>query len=78
MMSPRIVTMPNGMVMKGTVPRHDMIDAPNVTNDQLNLPTAAYDAYPRLPDVADTGPGGVLIVTLPEAGEAAAKAGGTP
>jgi len=81
MMSPRIVnvmTMPDGTMMKGTAPPHYMIYAPNVTNDQLSLPTAAYDAYPWLPYVAYTGPGGFLIVTLPEAAEAAAKAGGKP
>jgi hypothetical protein len=55
-----------------------LFHAPNVTNDQLSLPTAADDAYPWLPYVAYTGPGGFLIVTLPEAAEAAAKAGGQP
>jgi hypothetical protein len=65
-------------VSKGTTSPHDMIDAPNVTNDQLSLPTAADDAYPWLPSVAYSGPGGFLIVTLPEAAEVAAKAGGQP
>jgi hypothetical protein len=59
-------------------PPHCMISAPNVTNDQLSLPTAADDAYPWLHDVAYTGPGGFLIVTLSEPAEAATQAGGRP
>jgi hypothetical protein len=70
-----VITMPSGALSQGTTSPHDMIDAPNVTNDQPSLPRAADDAYPWLPYVAYISPGGVLIVTLPGA---AANAGGQP
>jgi hypothetical protein len=76
MMSPgiaNVMTMPNGAVSEGTTSPHDMTYASNAANDQLSLPTAADDAYQRASLRCVPGPGGV---TLPEARETAAKAGG--
>lgn len=67
MLSPRIVNVLDAAKGTfGTAPPHYMIYAPNVTNADLSIPDAAYDAHPWLPYVAYTGPHGFIIVTVPE------------
>ncbi len=67
MLSPHIVnafTMPDGKRMKGTAPPHYMIYAPNMTQSDLSLRDADYDANPWLPNIAYAGPHGFLIIPV--------------
>lgn len=67
MLSARVVNVINAARRQfGTAPPHYMIYAPHLTNADLGLTDAAYDASPWLPYVAYTGPHGFLIITVPE------------